>query len=613
MTKRQQRQKSLSKNIQYLDKKINALEVLVNRYAWYRLGVFLGGLGISILIYFANAFIGWTLFFIALIVFNIIAFYHRKIDRSLKKHQIWKKIKSSQLARMKLDWDHIPQCDYRSGEADHPFEIDLDITGRHSLMQLLDITISREGQNLLGNWLLNRTPNLEDIQRRQSIVKELAMLPGFRDKLLLNFGMVSETQLEGKKFQERLAQEPDHAPVWVFPALVSLAIVNIILFSANLAGLLPDYWIYTVIGYVLIYFFNQGALKHIFSDVLFLETELDKIKAILTFLESYPYENNRHLAVLCHPFVNPDSRPSFHLKRIKRVMIAIGLRMNPAMAILLNLPLPYDFFVARQLEKAKAALLQKLPGWQHTWIELEALIALGNSAWLNPENSFPEIIASNKNEVPEKILEVQQMGHPLLPNEQKVCNNFLLKQLGEMVLITGSNMAGKSTFLKTIGINLLLAYAGGAVDAQYFKTALFRVFTSIKVADSVTDGFSYFYAEVRRLKALLNALKAENEYPLFFLIDEIFKGTNNRERYLGSKSYILGLAGKNGVGAISTHDLELTGLVDEIPLLKNYHFREEVANGKMVFDYRLRSGPCPTTNALIIMEMEGLPVNSQTS
>jgi DNA mismatch repair ATPase MutS len=129
------------------------------------------------------------------------------------------------------------------------------------------------------------------------------------------------------------------------------------------------------------------------------------------------------------------------------------------------------------------------------------------------------------------------------------------------------------------------------------------------VSDSVTDGFSFFYAEVRRLKALLNELKKEHAYPLFFLIDEIFKGTNNRERLIGSRAYIRVLVGQNGVGAISTHDLELTALANALPNVRNYHFREEVFDGKMVFDYKLHDGPCPTTNALKIMQLAGLPVD----
>jgi DNA mismatch repair ATPase MutS len=172
-------------------------------------------------------------------------------------------------------------------------------------------------------------------------------------------------------------------------------------------------------------------------------------------------------------------------------------------------------------------------------------------------------------------------------------------------------MAGKSTFLRTLGTNLCLAYAGAPVNARRFDTSLFRVFTCIKVSDSVTDGISYFYAEVKRLKALLLASDSGHGLPLFFLIDEIFRGTNNVERHLGSRAYIRSLATRPVVGAIATHDLELVKLADEIPGIVNYHFREEVRDGRMIFDYELRTGPCPTTNALKIMQIEGLPVETE--
>jgi DNA mismatch repair ATPase MutS len=194
--------------------------------------------------------------------------------------------------------------------------------------------------------------------------------------------------------------------------------------------------------------------------------------------------------------------------------------------------------------------------------------------------------------------------------EKKVVNDFAMHKAGEAVIITGSNMSGKSTFLRTLGINLCLAFAGGPVNAGTLQTCLFRIFTCIKVSDSVTGGYSYFYAEVKRLRALLSELERDSGYPLFFLIDEIFKGTNNRERLIGSQAYIQALVGKNCLGVISTHDLELVKLADISPEIKNYHFKEDVIDGQMVFDYILRPGPCPTTNALKIMQMEGLPIET---
>lgn len=169
-------------------------------------------------------------------------------------------------------------------------------------------------------------------------------------------------------------------------------------------------------------------------------------------------------------------------------------------------------------------------------------------------------------------------------------------------------MAGKSTFLRTVGINLALTFSGAPVNAASLKTNLFRLFTSINVKDSLEGGLSHFYAEVRRLRRLLNELEGEHELPLFFFVDEIFKGTNNRERFRGSTAFLKYVADKNGIGMISTHDLELASLEKEIPQLSNWHFAETIEGGKMSFEYKIKPGPCPTTNALKIMEMEGLPV-----
>jgi len=162
--------------------------------------------------------------------------------------------------------------------------------------------------------------------------------------------------------------------------------------------------------------------------------------------------------------------------------------------------------------------------------------------------------------------------------------------------------------LRTLGINLCLAFVGAPVNASRFESRLFELFSSIQVSDSLADGFSFFYAEVRRLKRLLDHLQQPGPLPLFFLIDEIFRGTNNRERLIGSRAYVRALVDQNGVGVISTHDVELVQLESEFDAIDNHHFRESIAHGKMKFDYTLHPGPCPTTNALHIMRLEGLPV-----
>jgi DNA mismatch repair ATPase MutS len=307
---------------------------------------------------------------------------------------------------------------------------------------------------------------------------------------------------------------------------------------------------------------------------------------------------------VCAPFLDRRKQPSAELRRVERIAAALGLRTNGLLWFLVNAIVPWDFFFTYRLERLKNEISELMPQWLDAWYEVEALNSLANFAWLNPHYAFPEIVLETN------VFDGRGLGHPLIKREYKICNDLELNEQHRIVILTGSNMAGKSTFLRTAGMNLCLAYAGAPVNAVRLRTSLFRLFTCIKVSDSVQDGLSYFYAEVKRLKLLLSAAESEDELPVMFLIDEIFRGTNNRERHIGSHAFIRALASqRNTLGLVATHDLELTKLAEEIPGIANFHFREEVGDGRMVFDYQLRPGPCPTTNALEIMRIEGLPVD----
>jgi DNA mismatch repair ATPase MutS len=518
-------------------------------------------------------------------------------------------MKISQLARMNLDWKNIPESNLHLSFSDLTFEDDLDMTGKRSLHQLIDISISNEGSQRLASWLLQNKPDFTSIQKRQKIIKELIPLSRFRNKLLLTFRLVSNVQLDGHRLIKWLRAEFPSLKIKKLLAIsTGFVTLNLALFlGTQFLGIRP-YWIFSLFFYFIFYLYNFKILQNYFDMIFHFDDELTKFRQVLRYLESYPYQKNEHLKELCRPFLDPKFAPSKRLRKIKLVTAAVGMRMNPIIAILLNLILPWDFYFARLIHHYRDEMKIILPQWVDTWAELEALIAISNFAYLNPDYCFPDIINLEPGNLESPLVEARNMGHPLIPADQKICNDFSINNRGEVYLITGSNMSGKSTFLKTVGVNLCLAYAGGTVDAAHLRTSLFRIFTSIKINDSIVDGFSFFYAEVKRLRTLLDALQDDLQYPVLFLIDEIFRGTNNRERLIGSRSYIRHLVSQNGLGLIATHDLELTKLADQFSNITNFHFREEVVAGRMVFDYKLHPGPCPTTNALKIMMMEGLPV-----
>ena len=552
----------------------------------------------------------WYFAAFLVVIFSIVTYFHSKVRESLTRNSLMIEIKQVQMARIRLDWDKLPPADETSHPiSGHPFETDLDITGERSLHRLLDCAVTKEGSERLKSWLLNARPDHELIKHRQSLVKELKGHSLFRDKLQLLSALArvitgSRTRLWNSstlaKWIERAEHKKSLLPTVLF--LLVLSTLNLACIVLAFFDLIPNIWPISFLLYMSAMYALQSRIATAWNDLYELEKTLTYYKVIFRYLESRNYKRTPGLAEICAPFVAQNKQPSRQMRRLGRLAAALGVRTNVLLWFLVHLLVPWDFIFSHRLQIVKEEIADQLPRWLNAWYELEALNSFANFAYLNPHYTLPEISADVNQ------LAAQNLGHPLLRPEFKVCNNFELDQEQRIVILTGSNMAGKSTFLRTIGVNLCLAYAGAPVNADRLNLSLFRLFTCIKVSDSVQDGLSYFYAEVKRLQALLAAAKADDELSLLFLIDEIFRGTNSRERLIGSRSYIRALSDTNSLGVVATHDLELIKLADEIGGVENLHFREDVSNGRMVFDYRLRAGPCPTTNALIIMRLEGLPV-----
>ena len=545
-------------------------------------------------------------------VFSAVVIFHRRVDRAKHRVQLALALVDAQRARMQLDWQGIPAAQAVEVDPAHPFSSDLNLVGSRSLHQLVDTAASRGGSVRLAGWLLDPILDPGLIRQRQELVKELQPLHGLRWRLAMEGELIkgeAGKPWEGEALLRWLAANPaGRSLVPILSILLGLAAANIVLYIGNALGALPAIWPVSLGLYAVIYLFNFKAYQDLFGDAYTLGKALDQFRAILAILEDYPYPAEGGLARLTAIFQKPGQRPSRYLKGIVWITSAAALGENPVLSLVINTVLPWNYILAYLLSRYKESLRGTLPAWLDTWYEVEGLSSLANLVYLNPGYTFPQIEDNQQGDTT-IIFEARLMGHPLLADAVKVSNDFSLSKLGEVALITGSNMSGKSTFLRTLGVNLCLAFAGGPVNAQTLRTSLFRVFTCIQVNDSLSYGISYFYAEVRRLKALLQGLESGEHFPLFFLIDEIFRGTNNLERRIGSQAYVRALTQGYGTGAISTHDLELVKLTDMGLSIVNYHFREDIRDGRMAFDYRLRPGPCPTTNALKIMAMEGLPVD----
>jgi hypothetical protein len=600
------RAKQLQRLIDRIQRLIARGMALSSRFTTYRLAIFIAGVICTVTLFRSGRYHTGNLALAAfVIVFLTVASYHNRLERRIHRLRVWTLIKSTHLARVQLAWTQIP---YKPMEPfpTHVYAQDLDITGPHSLLHLLDTTITDQGRTRLSSWFLTQPPEARVWDTRQALVKELSRRSLFRDRLVLEAHLVGEQEINGR----RLAAVLDH-PVG-FPGLTRILIIQTLLAVSTLAlavgalfDWLPGYWMLSFGAYALIYLMTDQG-EELLEHAVGLHHEMERLSSVLHFVERHAALRGSIMAHTCAPLLEPGRAPSSFMRHIARIFHGISVKAHPLIHLALNALCPWDLFFTFRLRQFQERVKNRLPVWLDRLAEIEAASALAAFAHLHPAYTWPT-------PAPAVGLRSRALGHPLIPATTRVTNDIALEGLGTIHLITGSNMSGKSTFLRTIGINVCLAQAGAPVCAASFSWSWSRPACCIRINDSLDAGLSYFYAEVKRLKTILHAIVDRTSPPVLFLIDEIFKGTNNRERLIGSRSYIKALAAGNGYGLVSTHDLELTDLDKEIPSLRNAHFQETVSNGALAFDYRLRAGSCPTTNALRIMELEGLPVPNTAS
>ena len=581
------------------------------QFSRWRLTIFLIGAGICVGLYQHAWFhSGNSLLFIFLGIFLTTTWFHQRLKYRLRRLGLWLTIKHDLLARLQLDWPNM-QAQTHHPPPHHPYALDLDLTGPHSLLALLDTTFSSNGHTQLQSWLLHaNNPDHYGLPWpiRQTFIKELTPLSRLRDRILLATRLISPQPLDGTRILS-LLKEPIAIPnlSWLILVATGLCVFTIILGLFTLFTGLSNFWIFSLIIYVGLYFSFSGSIAPLFGRVLALHGELEKLVTVITTLEQSTFSNQPTIRQQCQGLIAHPTRPTTCLQQLSRICQGLSVKAHPLIHLALNAFIPWDLLYVGRLHRLTTALHDTLPQWLETIGQLDAASALARFAYVNPDYQWPQL------ETPttpghQAGLTTESLGHPLISRSQRIRNDFALRGEGHMVLITGSNMSGKSTFLRTVGINVCLAQAGGPVCATTFSWTWLQLYCCIRVTDALDEGLSYFYAEVKRLKLILDAVHSITSHPVLFLIDEIYRGTNNRERLAGSEAFVQVLQQSRGLGMISTHDLELTRLADSNGHIRNAHFQESVEEGTLHFDYQLRPGPCPTTNALRIMAQEGLPI-----
>lgn len=473
---------------------------------------------------------------------------------------------------------------------------DIGLMGQHSLWTLLDETISEGGVKKLLQWMSAGPQNIDHLRERQGHIASLRTLTWFYTRLGLKAN-ANEVNLANHQIQDFIknpfVQEKFNKLLWANLTLWLLTLGLVI--GAALTGIhLPAF---VFLPFPLLSLSSLGVSQPAFLSGVGLSHHLSLLAPVFKAIENKAHTNVslRRLTSTIY-----SHSPSKDAKNLDFILGFVGTQTNPILHLVLNFFTPWTLVSVFFLERLRKSMIINFPACNEELSELEALGSLAIFEKYQTR-TYPELKIATE-------LHCVQIYHPLLERTKAVANDFEFPEGKSLGLLTGSNMSGKSTFLRTLGLNQTLANMGAPVFADRFITCPLKIETCIEVTDSLRDGYSYFYAEVRRLKHILDS--ASSRTPILFLVDEIFRGTNNKERQIGSKAVIRSLASqKTAIGFISTHDLELTVLEGSQASLLNLHFREDIdENGKMVFHYHLRPGPCPTTNALRIMQSEGIEI-----
>lgn len=476
---------------------------------------------------------------------------------------------------------------------DHAYAYDLDVFGNDSLFQHLNRTATYIGKEKLSNLLLSLLPN-ENIKQNQDGIKELAEKLKWRQYLLA----ISKVINDNKKDYQQLV-------IWSKSKIKQLPeLINFLRFALPISFLLAlimyvflkqDTFLDIATGIFLAnVFFIFGQFKRIKAEMLSADKISETIKnfsLIIDEIEQQDFKSEK-LKQLKDKLTLNDSSAGAELKKLSSLFGKLDTILNIFVAIVLNGLFLYHLHVLSTLLKWKKQHAAKIPDWIDVIGEMEALNSLANFTFNNPNFAFPELNTQHK-------IEFTDLGHPLIKSSVRVDNSVEFDN-HQFVILTGSNMSGKSTFLRTLGINMVLAGTGAPVCASKANLHPMKVLVSMRLADSLSDSESYFFAEVKRLKEIMTQLEKET---CFVLLDEILRGTNSDDKRKGTIGVIKKLIANKAFGAIATHDLEVCLITDEYPnILSNQCFEVEIVNNELAFDYKLRAGVCKNKSATFLME-----------
>jgi hypothetical protein len=531
-------------------------------------------------------------------LFVALLFLHARVARIRRRAERGVAYYEKGIARLEERWSGTgePGTRYRSGE--HPCAEDLDLFGTGSIYERLCTARTRVGQDALAGWLLSPAPAPE-VGARQEAVADLRPRLDLREDLAL-FGADVPSGADPAVLAAWGAAPPTLEakwPRWAALALAALSLAAIVVWLARLTDVFPLLAALALEGGFALWF--RVRVQRVIGPVEKMAQDLALYAGVLGRIEAEHFEapRLRQLAAALH---TTGAGPSKRIAQLARFIEMLDSKRNQLFAPF-ALVLLWDTQIAFAVERWRKASGGAICRWLDAVAEFEALCALAAYAYENPDDPFPEVVPQGP------CFDGEGLGHPLIPVARCVRNDVRLTGEVRLLVVSGSNMSGKSTLLRTVGVNAVLALAGAPVRATRLRVSPLVVGATLRIQDSLQEGRSRFFAEITRVRQLVDL--ARGPTPLLFLLDEIFGGTNSHDRRLGAEAVVKSLVNYGAIGLVTTHDLALTQIVDLLgPRAVNVHFEDHFENGAITFDYRMRPGVVRKSNALALMRAVGLEV-----
>jgi len=610
--------KIYQENIEKYNAQTLRLKKVLRRISFLRLLVFVISSAIIIYLISSKLFTPlFIVFLISIIFFAIVITHYNKIAY-LRKHTLFlKRVNEFEVLRGNCNLETFDTGD-QFINPNHPYTSDLDIFGQHSIFQLVNRTTTESGRILLSEWLSEPAPDHE-IPERQKAIKELAQKLEWRQDFQASGMHFQNTKSDFYKLLDWVEAPTallKHRLMYIAAAIVLsvLSLLAVFFFLINLDS--SKGYIY-FLPLVAVLFLNSRILKRLKDTAdKIVETAQDNIntlrgyQTLINKIEGESFESEKLMQLKSVLSKNQYSAFKEIDKICKLLDFSHQRGVNrPKMTIkgnsfygILNSLLLIDIYLIIGTEKWKVKNKAFLKSWADLVSQFEVVNSFAGFYYSNPSYTFPQLEEKNN------YIHFELLGHPLIDSNKRVYNNFHSEGHGDVVMVTGSNMGGKSTFLRTVGVNLVLALAGAPCCAKHAQVSILKLFTSMRTQDNLKEGISSFYAELNRIEKMLKLI--ESSHNTYFLLDEIFKGTNSEDRHKGGFSLINQISKLKTSGIIATHDIELAKLAGNKGLVTNYSFNSEIKDKSMIFRYELEAGICNDFNASELMKRSGINIIS---